>query len=170
MRRSVVSVTFLVSFRKLLDLVRCIAFVGEGEDKLLILLFHPYNRGITFLVKLKIDPKSKFFFPSAGQLYWRKIENSLHRNVKFQGLLLYCYTWLILSCLFIARMLSVESYSSIKIVLRSGILTSRRAGHFEHILKMRLFFLKTGHQAGTMNPLVMVKTSNESYSENCENG
>lgn len=56
-------------------------------------------------------------------------------------------------------MLSVESYSSIKIVLRSGILTSRRAGHFEHILKMRLFFLKNGHQAGTMNPLVMVKMS-----------
>lgn len=132
------------------------------------MLFHPYNRGITFLVKLKIDPKSKFFFPSAGQLYWRKIENSPHRNVKFQGPLLYCYTWLILSCLFIARMFSVESYSSIKIVLRSGILTSRRAGHFEHILKMRLFFLKTGHQAGTMNPLVMVKMSNESSSENCE--
>lgn len=62
-------------------------------------------------------------------------------------------------------MFSVESYSSIKIVLRSGILT---AGHFEHILKMRLFFLKTGHQAGTMNPLVMVKMSNESSSENCE--
>lgn len=56
----------------------------------------------------------------------------------------------------------------IKIVLRSGILTSRRAGHFEHILKMRLFFFKTGHQAGTMNPLVMVKMSNESSSENCE--
>lgn len=40
-------ITFLVSSRKLPNLM-----YSEGKHKLLISLSHPYNRGITFLVKL----------------------------------------------------------------------------------------------------------------------